>query len=123
MKVKPLQALVLFVLFIVILSGMLIATNRDSEWPFVTPTATFTATPTSTATQTSTPTSPPDLGYEAVTMEHAGCFDWSNQSLADIDAFELVRVLGTNRDGDWYRVRWPKVRFDCWVESRLLNPG
>jgi hypothetical protein len=121
MKVKPLQALGLLSLLAIVVVGFFISLNRESKWPFVTPTATFTATQTSTVTQTSTPTPPPDLGHRAVTVERAGCFDWSNKRLADIDAFEQVSVLGTNRAGTWDLVKWYQLTPACWVETHSLK--
>lgn len=71
---------------------------------------------------TPTVTPPPDLGYRGITKYNAECFDWSYQVLTEIEASELVNVLGKNHDGSWYMVKWPKRGITCWVPSESIKP-
>lgn len=66
-------------------------------------------------------TPPPDVGFVGVTILNASCYDWSYQKLVEIESFEIVKVLGRNREGDWLMVRWPGFTTACWMESSLVK--
>jgi hypothetical protein len=108
------QTMAIALLLLIFISGGIYAFRNwsDLEWPTPPP-----------PTVTSTATSLPETGYEAVTIINAGCFDWSNQRIAEIESSELVKVLGRNKDGSWYMVRWPRFTTDCWVEAKRLKPS